>query len=114
MERVSTGYQIAITATAGSAEESAQMANAVAESFIDSATKELRSGDTQRIALLGEERDRVMKELASDRAEQDSLNKQLGVAAVGTATPDPYDDQISAIRTELVKARTENDEAAPS
>ncbi len=112
VERVSTGYQIAITATAGSADEAAQMANAVAESFIDSATKELRSGDTQRIALLGEERDRVMKELASDRAEQDSLNKQLGVAAVGTATPDPYDDQISAIRTELVKARTDNDEAA--
>jgi polysaccharide biosynthesis transport protein len=112
VDRVSTGYQIAITATAGSAGEAAEMANAVAQSFIDKTTKELRSGDAQRIALLGEERDRVMKELASDRTEQDALNKQLGVAAVGTATPDPYDDQIAAVRAELVKARTDHDEAA--
>ncbi|HUY95655.1 MAG TPA: hypothetical protein VMU71_10165, partial [Terracidiphilus sp.] len=112
VDRVSTGYQIAITATAGSPAEAAQDANALAQSFIDSTTRELRSGDTQRIALLAEERDRVMKELASDRAEQDTLNRELGVAAVGTATPDPYDDQIAALRAELVKARADNDQAA--
>lgn len=111
VNRVSTGYQISITATAGSAAEAAQMANAVADSFIQSATRELRSGDSQRLELLREERDRVEKELASDRTEQDSLNKQLGVASVGAA-PDFYDDQIAAIRAELVKARTDNDEAA--
>lgn len=112
VDRVSTGYQISITATAGSPAEAALDANAVAQSFIDSTTKEMRSGDTQRIALLGEERDRVLKELASDRAEQEALNKQLGVAAVGAATPDPYDDQIAALRAELVKARSDNDQAA--
>jgi uncharacterized protein involved in exopolysaccharide biosynthesis len=112
VDRVSTGYQIAITATASSPAEAAQDANAVAQSFIDSTTKEMRSGDTQRIALLAEERDRVLKELASDRAEQDALSKQLGVAAVGAATPDPYDDQIAALRAELVKARADNDQAA--
>ena len=110
--RVSTGYQISITATAGSTDQAARTANAVAESFIESATRELRSGDTQRLELLQDERDRVLKELASDRAEQETLNKQLGVAAVGSSTPDPYDDQIAAIRAELVKARTDNDQAA--
>jgi succinoglycan biosynthesis transport protein ExoP len=110
--RVGAGYQLSITAKAGSAVQAAKIANAVAEAFIESSTRELRSGDTQRIELLGEERDRIQKELSSDRAEQENLNKKLGIAAVAGATPDPYDEQIAAVRTELVKARTANDEAA--
>ncbi len=110
--RVGAGYQLSITAKASSAVQAAQIANAVAASFIESATRELRSGDTQRIELLREERDRIQKELASDRAEQEDLNKKLGIAAVAGAAPDPYDEQIAAVRGELVRARTANDEAA--
>lgn len=110
--RVGASYQLSITAKARNAVEAAQMANAVAAAFIESATRELRSGDTQRIQLLREERDRVVKELAADRTEQEDLNKKLGIAAVAGATPDPYDEQIAAVRSELVKARTANDEAA--
>jgi uncharacterized protein involved in exopolysaccharide biosynthesis len=110
--RVGASYQLSITAKAGSAEQAAKISNAVAQSFIESATRELRSGDTQRIELLREERDRILKELASDRSEQEDLNKKLGIAAVAGNTPDPYDEQIAAVRAELVKARTANDEAA--
>jgi len=110
--RVGAGYQLSIAAKATSAVTAAQIANAVANSFIESSTRELRSGDAQRIELLREERDRIQKELASDRAEQGDLNKKLGIAAVAGQTPDPYDEQIAAVRTELVKARTANDEAA--
>ncbi|KAA6457880.1 hypothetical protein DYQ86_21160 [Acidobacteria bacterium AB60] len=110
--RVGASYQLSITAKARNAVEAAQIANAVAASFIESATRELRSGDTQRIELLREERDRIVKELASDRAEQEDLNKKLGIAAVAGTTPDPYDEQIAAVRAELVKARTASDEAA--
>jgi uncharacterized protein involved in exopolysaccharide biosynthesis/Mrp family chromosome partitioning ATPase len=110
--RVGASYQISITAKASSAMQAAQIANAVAAAFLESATRELRSGDTQRIELLREERDRIVKELASDRTEQEDLNKKLGIAAVAGNTPDPYDEQIAAVRTELVKARTANDEAA--
>jgi succinoglycan biosynthesis transport protein ExoP len=110
--RVGAGYQLSITAKAPSAVEAAKIANAVAASYIESATRELRSGDTQRLELLREERDRITKELASDRSEQEDLNKKLGIAAVAGATPDPFDEQISAVRTEVVKARTSNDEAA--
>jgi uncharacterized protein involved in exopolysaccharide biosynthesis len=110
--RVGTGYQISITARASNPARAAQIANAVATSFVESASRELRAGDTERIAILREERDRVVEELATDRTEQEVLNKQLGVAAIGTATPDPYDEQIGAVRAELVKARTANDEAA--
>jgi len=110
--RVGASYQLSITAKAGTAAEAAQIANAVAGSFIESATRELRSGDTQRLELLREERDRITKELASDRTEQEDLNKKLGIAAVAGNTPDPYDEQIAAVRGELVRARTANDEAA--
>ena len=43
--------------------------------------------DPQRLELLREERDRITKELASDRSEQEDLNKKLGIAAVAGATP---------------------------
>ena len=112
VDRVGSTYQISIQAKAKRADLSAQMANAVAASFIDSATRELRAGDSQRLEILREERDRVMKELAQDRAEQEDLNKKLGIAAVSGAIPDPFDEQISAIRAELLKARTANDDAA--
>ena len=110
--RVGAGYQLSITAKAGNAVQAAKIANAVAAAFIESSTRELRSGDTERIELLREERDRIQKELSSDRVEQEDLNKKLGIAAVAGATPDPYDEQIGAVRAELVKARTANDEAA--
>jgi len=62
--------------------------------------------------MLRDEQGRVQKELAADRAEQESLNAKLGMAAVGITAPDRYDDDISRIHEELVKARTAHDEAA--
>lgn len=111
--RVGTAYEVSIVATASSAEEAARMANAVAGSFIDSATRQERAGDPQRIELLRDERERIMKELAADRTEQDQLSQKLGVAAMsGGNTPDPIDQQIAETRSELVKAKTDNDQAA--
>lgn len=110
--RQGTSYQFSISARASDATVAAQAANAVAASFIDSASHEQKAGDTQRLAVLGEERERVQKALAADRAEQEALNKQLGVAAIGPAAPDVYDEDIGRIRGELVTARAAHDEAA--
>jgi polysaccharide biosynthesis transport protein len=110
--RLGSAYEVQIEATASSAQEAAQIANAVAGTYIDSATREQRAGDAERVALLREEHDRIVKELTADRAEQEDLNRKLGVAAVSGATPDPIDDQIAQTRGELVKARTASDEAA--
>jgi uncharacterized protein involved in exopolysaccharide biosynthesis len=110
--RVGTAYEVQIESTASSAEEAARIANAVASSYIDSATREQRAGDPQRIELLGGERDRILKELASDRSEQEDLSRKLGVAAASGTAADPIDDQIAQTRAELVKARTASDEAA--
>ena len=110
--RQGTGYQITITAHAADAALSAQIANAMAASIVESASREERAGDSERLSMLRDEQDRVQKELAADRAEQEALNAQLGVAAVGSSAPNHYDEDIGRIHEELVKARTLHDEAA--
>lgn len=110
--RLGTSYQIAIAARASNAVVAAKLANAVTASYLESASLEEKSGDTQRLAMLREEEERVEKELEADRAEQQDLNNQLGMAGVGTTTPDLYDDDLSRLRDELIKARTASDEAA--
>jgi len=110
--RVGTAYEVSITATASSADEAAQISNAVAAAFIESATKQERAGDPQRLQLLSDERNRILKELAGDRAEQDDLTRKLGMASASGSSPNPIDDQIAQTRAELVKARTDNDIAA--
>ena len=110
--RVPGSYQFNIGVRAKNPEVAAQMANAVTASYIESASKEQKAGDAQRLAILKEERDRVQNELTADRTEQEALNKQLGVAAVNTGAPDHFDEDITKTREELIRARTEHDEAA--
>jgi len=109
--RPGDSYQFTIGARARDPQLAAEIANAVTASYIESASRDERTGDTQRLTMLREEKDRIQNALAADRVEQDELNKQLGVASVGTAVPDHYDEDITQIRSELVKARTDHDAA---
>jgi uncharacterized protein involved in exopolysaccharide biosynthesis len=109
--RVGEAYQFTISARAGDPAMAAQIANAVTAAYIASASRDEQAGDAQRLSMLKEEKERIQTALAADQAEQDELNKQLGVASVGTTIPDHYDEDITQIRTELAKARTEHDEA---
>jgi uncharacterized protein involved in exopolysaccharide biosynthesis/Mrp family chromosome partitioning ATPase len=109
--RVATSYQVSITAKAKSGPLAAQIANAVAASVVEKAAGEGNAGDAQRIAVLTDERTRIQNELNSDYTEQSDLNKQLGMAAVGTSAPDLIDDEIGKTREELIKAQTDHDEA---
>jgi polysaccharide biosynthesis transport protein len=109
--RAGTSYEVTITARARDPQLSAQIANAVASSIVERASGEGNAGDAERITVLRAERDRIQSELNSDYAEQDALNKQLGMAAVGTAAPDLIDNDIGKIREELIKAQTEHDQA---
>ena len=108
--RVGQTYQFYISARASTAELAARTANTVAASYLESLAYDQKAGDRQRLTMLREERDRVQSALDADRAEQQELNKQLGVASVGVA-PDHFDQDIAEYRTELVKARTEHDAA---
>jgi len=110
--RLATSYQITITARAADPELAAKIANAMASGIVDRASSEEKAGDSERLAILREEKVRIQTELDSDRTEQQSLNSKLGVAAIGAITPDHYDDDISGLHQELVKARAAHDEAA--
>jgi uncharacterized protein involved in exopolysaccharide biosynthesis len=110
-ERIGGSYQITITAIAASADGAAKVANALAASLIENVSRQEKAGNPERIAMLKEERDRIQSELNSDRTEQETLSKQLGMAAVGNAAPNLFENESNAIRAELVKARTEHDEA---
>ena len=112
VERMGSSYQISISAKASDAAFAAQISNAVAAAFVETAKSDLRAGDPERIKLLGEERDRIQKALAEDHGELEQVNRALGMAAVSSAAPDPYQAQIDAVRADLVKARTAHDEAS--
>ena len=110
--RLGASYEVGITAHARDAELSAQMANAMAASIIEKASREEKAGNTERLALLHEEQERIQKALDADRAEQAELNGKLGMAAVGTSMPNHFDEEIGKVYEELVKARTAHDESS--
>ncbi len=110
--RVKNSYQVSITAHSRNPDTAAALANAVAASYIDDTSHEQKAGDAVRVSMLKDERDRIRKELDDDRAEQASLNAQLGVAAIGPVSPQHYDEDIAKVHDELVKARADHDEAA--
>ena len=108
----SGSYQISISVRSAKPETAAAITNAVTNAYLESATHDAKSGDVQRMAILKEEHDRVQAELNADRAEQTTLSRQLGMAAPAPNAPDLYDQQIANTRTELIRVRTEHDEAA--
>jgi succinoglycan biosynthesis transport protein ExoP len=107
--RVGMGYEIAIRARANDPGLAARIANVVASTVVERAAGQGNAGDAQRIEVLREERDRIQNALEADYAEQDELNKQLGVAAVGTEASNSIDDQIAKARGELIQAQTDHD-----
>ena len=110
--RLGASYQISITAHASNAETSAALANAVAASYIETISHDQKAGAAAQLAMLGDERDRVKKELDDDLAEQAALNNSPGAAARGSLASGHYDDEIARTHQDLVKARAEHDEAA--
>jgi len=111
-KRLTTSYQIEISAHAKDPELAAKMANAMAMSLVENASRQEKSGDSERLAVLTAEQTQIQKELAADRAEQEMLNAQLGTASIGPSATNHYDQDIASIREELVKARAARDESA--
>jgi capsular polysaccharide biosynthesis protein/Mrp family chromosome partitioning ATPase len=111
-ERIGSSYQITITAQANSADAAAQIANALAASLIDNVARQQKAGNPERIAMLQEERSRIQSEMNADHTEQEALSKQLGVAAVTPSPTDVFQSENNDLRSALVKARADHDDAA--
>ena len=108
--RVGSSYQFTITARAERPALSADLANAVANSYIDSVSRDQKLWDSRRLSLLAAERDRLQNELSADRAEQQKLGLLLASPLAGAPT-DRADPRISLINEELMRARLAHDEA---
>jgi capsular polysaccharide biosynthesis protein len=74
-------YQFTIAATASRPNVAADIANAVTTSYIDTAEKQQKFGNAERLSILRMERDRVQNELAEDHTE---LRDVAGATAATT------------------------------
>ncbi len=108
-ERDGNSYQIAVKAKASTAELAARIANAVTKSYLENQSQQEEYGASTRIHLLQEELRRVETLLASDQQKLVGVNRELGVGTISANTPDPYDQDVSDLRTELAKARSAHD-----
>ena len=111
VSRLGESSQFSIGARASNPRTAAMLANAVTGSYIESVLRGQRAGDALRLATLREELAGIQSQTAADRAEQDSLNKQLGAVETARPASAPIDSGIERARAELVQARTNHDEA---
>jgi capsular polysaccharide biosynthesis protein len=72
--RVKSGLEVAIDAHAGSAQMAADIANAVAASYLENTIRQQQVADAARVTALRQEADHVKNELDGDRAELATLN----------------------------------------
>ena len=112
IERVLNSYQLSFTLKGSDAAHTAQTLNAVVAAYLQAGRKDELTTADQRFAILNEEKSRIETELAGARAEQNALSGSLGMANPGLDGNNPYDAQLSGLRTELSSAREAHDLAA--
>jgi uncharacterized protein involved in exopolysaccharide biosynthesis len=112
VERVLTSYEMSIKLTTANPETSAAIVNAVTDAYLQGGRRDELTQADGRVLLLSEERQRIQDELDTDRKEQASLGASLGVANPAGETGNPFDTQLSNLRTELATARQAHDVAA--
>jgi len=112
VERVGSSYQLAISMQSENPEKASAIVNAATNAYLEQGRKDENARSDGRLVLLQEENQRIQKELQQDRDEQASLSQTLGVADPQNGGTNPYDAQLTGVRTELVAAREAHDVAA--
>ncbi len=107
--RLGSSDQVSVTAHASNPNTAAALANAVAASYIEAASQQQKDSDGE-LAISRDERNRIKKELDDELSEQAAVNPYPGLTAVGSLVS-RSDDEIERIHEEVIKARTEHDEA---
>ena len=110
--RVATSYQVSISLKGNDPQKVADIVNAITTSYIGAVQKANSAEYDQRAQLLGEERQRTESELQTARSEQTALGASIGVANPAGGDSNPYDAELSGIRSQLVEARAAHDVAA--
>ena len=110
--RLASSYQISISLKGNDPQKTADIVNAITTSYLGAVEKANAAEYDQRAQLLGEERRRIATELQTARDEQTALGASIGVANPTGQSGNPYDAELSGIRSQLVEARASHDVAA--
>ncbi len=112
IQRVLTSYQLSFTLRGEDPQKTADTLNALVSAYLETGRKATETVSGQRAEILTEEKTRLQAELDADRTEQAKLSASLGMANPGFDTGNPYDAQLSGLRTELAAARESHEIAA--
>jgi Mrp family chromosome partitioning ATPase len=101
--REGSAYRFSIGARAESPAMAAQIANAVTAAYIESPTRDVPTGDAQRVQTWKEERDRIQRALAADRTEQDALNRRLQKLGEAATSATGETQRLSELTAEIAR-----------
>ena len=109
--RLSTSYEVSLTLKGSDPDKVTELINAIAYTYLDLVHKEIYVENDERTGLLEKERERVANELRRDQDEQSMLGASLGLANPD-GEGDPYEGELTALREQLVQARSAHEAAA--
>ncbi len=112
VERITTSNLLGISLKGSDPEKTAKIVNAVTDAYLAAGRKDEVARSDSRAQILEEERQRIARELDAARTEQAALSRIIGVAGPASDIANPYDQQLAAVRAELVTAREQHDAAA--
>ena len=110
--RVASSYQVSIGLKGTDAQKTADIVNAITSAYLANVHKSNADANDQRVQLLGEERQRIERELQTARSEQTALGASIGVANPTEESGNPFDTELNGIRLQLTEARAAHDVAA--
>ncbi len=108
VERDLGSYQVSVSLSGNDPIAITKVVNAVVEAYIHKERVDELAQSDQQLLVLKDERDRIQSELEKNRQEQAQLSSNLGVADTAGDTGNPYDVQLTELRTQLATARAEH------
>jgi uncharacterized protein involved in exopolysaccharide biosynthesis len=112
VDRVTESYELSIGLSGSDPVAIADVVNAVSNAYIHGERSDELAQSDQQLQILEDELQRVSVNLANDHREQAELSVRLGVADTSGDTANPYDVQLTELRSELAKAAAAHDVAA--
>lgn len=109
--RVEQSYELQVSLGGGNAHAIADMLNAVCDAYIRAERADELAQTEQQLTILTDARKKLTEQLDADRAEQMRLSVTLGVADTSADDANPYDAQLTSLRSELSKAQAEHEVA---
>jgi len=102
--RLGTSFDVEISLDGGDAQQSADMVNAITNTYIDRAQQEEYFDRDRRVAILREEEKHLQAQLADKIALQEKLLKDLGIGSVRLTDSSPYNEEIDKLQRDLAEA----------